>query len=164
MYWLSRDGKFWVLWDDWIYKQKWKVTVWKYTRISHKMGDTKQLHIMLANMFLPNPDMKPQVNHKNWLKHDNRVKNLEWVTPQENCVHAYKTGLHPIENRYIWQQTWYCYWGANKLWMFSKYWELIEVFERSGIAVKMFNLSKSSLYYHISRWDLYNWYIWKYVK
>ena len=48
----------------------------------------------MAQAFIKNPLNKPQANHKNGNKHDNRASNLEWVTCQENIVHAYKHRLH----------------------------------------------------------------------
>jgi hypothetical protein len=54
---------------------------------------TKYVHILLAQTFIPNPENKPEVNHINGLKHDNRLCNLEWVTVQENVIHAYANGL-----------------------------------------------------------------------
>jgi hypothetical protein len=59
------------------------------------------VHVLVATAFLENPSQKPEVNHKNGNKGDNRVGNLEWATTGENLQHAYDTGLREPAVKYV---------------------------------------------------------------
>lgn len=65
----------------------------------HDERKMRRVHRLVAEAFIPNPDHKPQTNHKNGNKLDNRVYNLEWVTASENGLHSYANGLSHTVNK-----------------------------------------------------------------
>lgn len=88
----SRNGKRLV--KGKILKQQ--VDKYGYMRVHCYMNNKSkqyQVHRLVALSFISNPDNKPQVNHKDGNKQNNRVDNLEWSTNKENVKHAFSIGL-----------------------------------------------------------------------
>lgn len=78
---LNKKGPFYLL----KFSQKCKDSYY-FIRMSdsNKKAHTKRINRLVAEAFIPNPDNLPQVNHKNEIKTDNRVENLEWCTAKYN--------------------------------------------------------------------------------
>ena len=97
------DGKYEVTEDGLVYSNVGtrKALVGKTTREGYRMVvltvDNKKIyknvHRLVAENFLPNPENKPEINHKDGDKLNNKVSNLEWCTSSENQEHARDMGL-----------------------------------------------------------------------
>lgn len=96
-----------------------------------------KVHRLVAIAFIPNPENKPEVNHKglNGDKTDNRVCSLEWNTNLENIRHAINTGLKDIKGE-----------KNNKAKL--KEWQVLEIRKsilKSTELASMFNVSASTI-------------------
>jgi len=121
--------KIWSWWHTWKIK---KVCLddWWYPTINlcnkWKRG-TYKTHRLVAIEFIPNPENKPCVNHKNGIKTDCRAVNLEWCTYSENARHSIRT----LWNRTFFQKNkvWKMWWenhNAKIILQYSLTWELIK--------------------------------------
>ena len=74
-----------------------------YKLVSLYYGDggkaTAKVHRLVSIAFIPNPEDKPQVNHKDGNKINNHVDNLEWATCSENVQHSFDTNLKQPSRR-----------------------------------------------------------------
>ncbi len=76
-----------------------------YYRIAltkNKVTKTMLLHRLIAIHFVPNPENLKYVNHKNGIKTDNRIENLEWCTSRQNIIHAFDNHLNLSGDRCPW--------------------------------------------------------------
>ena len=64
---------------------------------------TIKVHRIVAQTWIPNEENKLQVNHKNFDRSDNRVENLEWMTPKENCLYSFNAGriIRPVCTNFV---------------------------------------------------------------
>jgi len=87
------------------YVRKNSKTLNGYSRVSLIGDDEKKkslrVHRIIANSFIPNPENKPTVNHKNHKRSDNRLENLEWMTQREQNLHSRKN--KQIRGRPVWR-------------------------------------------------------------
>lgn len=134
---------------------------------TNKKSKYLSVHRLMWIAFIPNPEDKSQVNHKNWIKTDNRLENLEWMTPSENIRHAYDV---------LWFKSHYSTKHPDKwkFWKDSSSAKKINQYDKNGVFIKQWLCVKDPA---IEYWtDPSNismattkkrktavWFIWKYA-
>jgi hypothetical protein len=95
-YQITKDGR---VWSDktkiWISPSLTNGYLQVSIRHNSKINKKVPIHRLVAKTFLPNPDNKPNVNHKDCNKENNKLENLEWCTQKENCADHGKDISHP---------------------------------------------------------------------
>ena len=173
--WLYQVSNLWNVKSLYKYKKqlKWSLDGWWYVKVkltTNWFSKTYSSHRLVAQAFIPNVENKPQVNHINWIKTDNRLENLEWCTPSENLKHSWANWLHKITEKHtslISNFTKWKFWKLHHrskkvnqydlLWNFIKTWDSTMDIQRE-LWLNNWHISSCCKSQRKTTW----WYIWKY--
>lgn len=156
-------------WRHW-YKKQWKIlknnlqNTW-YISVTLLTNKLYLIHRLVAETFICNPENKPQVNHKDWNKLNNRMENLEWVTQKENINHSFKSWLQIIKkwkDSHMFGKIWKLNNNAKKVNQYDlqgnyiKSWDSISDVHRK-LKINISNISLCCNWKQKTAW----WFIWK---
>jgi len=174
-----------ITWYEWLYQVsnlwnvkslkfwkekilKWNNLKWyKGVRLSNIKINSFQIHRLVLLAFIPNPENKLEVNHINWIKDDNRLENLEWVTRSQNQLHKYRVLWYKnhlqINHPYKWK-FWINHHSSKKInqydldWNFIKTWGWLRDIQRE-LLIDKWNILRCCKWERNKAW----WYKWKYL-
>lgn len=129
-----------------------------------------KIHRLVGKSFISNTWNKQYINHINWVKHDNRINNLEWCTPSENLLHSYGIWLHKVSKKnyfiisnpnknYLW-----IHHNSKCVWQYTLDWIFISMYDSTTIASKASWVTRSNISHNCngktnSAW----WYVWRFI-
>ena len=126
-----------------------------YLRVGFRVNNVLKnylIHVLVANAFIPNPENKPQVNHKDGNKLNNNVSNLEWVSAFENVIHAKKHNLITKNP---------CRWKPCKINQLSLNGKIIATYPSQREASRQLNLIQARISYAIANNRPYANFLWE---
>ena len=117
------------------------------------------IHRLVAQAFIPNPDNKPQVNHKDGNKLNNRVENLEWVTISENSFHKYRV-LRSVKFKDRKGKSSTC---SKKVIQSTLHKQLIKVWDSQGDIQRALGFSQSDISRACKKGNTSHGYLWSHL-
>lgn len=122
-------------------------------------GKRYPLHRYIAKLFVSNPENKPEVNHKDGNKLNNRADNLEWATRSENQKHAYRLGLQkPSEKQKQAVSKWNKENRIKKIYQYDPENNLIKIHNSCKDCSQYFNTSEATVSRYCNQHKLYKGY------
>ena len=106
---------------------------------------TFRINRLVAMVFIPNPENKPEIDHINTNKTDNRVENLRWVTHEENMNNPITKSIFKNNNGLKIATTCAALKNSKPILQFSKNGEFIRKWDSAAIAEQMENFNSNSI-------------------
>jgi hypothetical protein len=177
---LQQNNEIWkdIDWYEWLYQVSnfgrvrslhcriwWKEIIrklwhrsWYAILILHKKWKVKceLVHRLVGKAFLPNTENKFCINHKNWIRDDNCVENLEWCTTSENAKHSFRELWRHVQksSEHV---------SSRSVKQYSLFWKFIKEWP-SMMDIQRDTKFCNSHIWKVCMWKRKTayWYIWKY--